>query len=59
MDARGAQQAQQRALHDGAPMGQLAFGAELVKLEQPSAWAYITDNGALWSEIDVPQQISS
>jgi N-acyl-L-homoserine lactone synthetase len=30
-----------------------------MKLEQPSAWAYITDNGALWSETDVPQQISS
>ena len=30
-----------------------------VKLEQPIVWAYITDNGALWSEMNVDQQISS
>jgi N-acyl-L-homoserine lactone synthetase len=30
-----------------------------MKLEQPIAWAYITDNGALWSETNVSHQISS
>jgi N-acyl amino acid synthase of PEP-CTERM/exosortase system len=30
-----------------------------MKLEQPAIWAYITDNGALWSETLAEQQISS
>lgn len=30
-----------------------------MKLEQPIAWAYITGNGALWSETNVSQQSSS
>jgi N-acyl-L-homoserine lactone synthetase len=30
-----------------------------MKLEQPIAWAYITDNGALWSETPVAQRIPS
>src|SRR4051794_22842303 len=30
-----------------------------MKLEQPTIWAYITDNGALWSETLTSQQISS
>jgi N-acyl-L-homoserine lactone synthetase len=30
-----------------------------MKLEQPTIWAYITDNGALWSETNVSQLISS
>jgi N-acyl amino acid synthase of PEP-CTERM/exosortase system len=30
-----------------------------MKLEQPAVWAYITDNGALWSEAPIPQRISS
>jgi N-acyl-L-homoserine lactone synthetase len=30
-----------------------------MKLEQPTIWAYVTDNGALWSEKSVEQQITS
>ena len=29
-----------------------------MKLEQPLVWAYITDNGALWSAAPVTQQVS-
>jgi N-acyl-L-homoserine lactone synthetase len=30
-----------------------------MKLEQPTLWSYITDNGALWSEAATTQQMSS
>ena len=30
-----------------------------MKLEQPAVWAYITDNGALWSEAAIAQRTSS
>jgi N-acyl-L-homoserine lactone synthetase len=30
-----------------------------MKLEQPAVWAYITDNGTLWSEAPIAQRISS